>query len=362
MADVDGGILSAEALVEHGNVIGAAALNHGAVAALAGAVKQPLTQLGGGVGTLLHAGIRLVIVVGQSLQVLAGLVASQDLLSQSLGGFLGSGFLFLGGLHGLAIGVSGGGGSTQNGNGLIGHAVVAVLVSLVSGVQLGIGVLQAVDVRSDIVAVLDNAHQLLGKDLLAHEGAVGGGEIVFQTVAVGGSGGLQGLQRGIILGLDVIGIGVSFRGGLLLQLLHGGHLLRGLVQEVVMPGGTGLGAQHAGGGLVHGLALQGCAGAQAQVAGDVIVVVHEVVVAVPVIELHLGGGVLLTVDGHGGGVLGDDVGTPHNGDHHSHCEQHADQGVQAVAAFFFLLPGLLLHGLGIHITGSGLLLTELLFS
>ena len=43
-------------------------------------------------------------------------------------------------------------------------------------------------------------------------------------------------------------------------------------------------------------------------------------------------------------------------------EYNTGHGVQAVTALFLLAAGLRLNGLGVHVAGYGLLLTELLFS
>ena len=79
-------------------------------------------------------------------------------------------------------------------------------------------------------------------------------------------------------------------------------------------------------------------------------------------SIHLSGGVLLAVDGGGSGRLGDDIGSPDDGDDRDHQKHHADGAVQEIgAARLFALLGLL-GGLGIGPAGAHLLLPGLLFS
>ncbi len=362
MADADGvGVLQIT-LVEHGHIVVVADLQHVGIAALAGVVIEPVADdavIVAGVPGIVIGG--LFVGSGGSFQRGAALVGGQDLVGRSLGGLLGSGGFLVGGLDGVAVGIGGGFGGAADHHILPGDPVIGLGIGLVSVLDLRVRIGQAVGIGAGVGLILQGAQQLLAVDLLGH----GAAQVLLKVLVDGGAaahgGILQGLHGVLVLGLHACGILIAgFLGGLQAVLDHG-HLLDGVVHHVVVPGGAFLHAQHGRGGGVDGLVLQGGVGVQSQIADEVGVVLQEAAVNALIIEVDLSGGVLLTVDGDGGGGAGNDVGPPDQADHHGHQEQHADDAVEQVAALFSLLLLQLLKGLGIGAAGDRVL-PELFFS
>ena len=364
VADVHGLGLIPVALVEADHVVAAGILvkKNGGVIGLTALVEEPVHKGAVRVAGLVVGGVvGLVVGLRQLGEDTAGLILLIETVGQGLGGLQRGGGLLLGGGHGVAVGVGGGGGLAGDGDHLIVDVVIAVGVLGVLGVQLisGIGESRLIGVRIVLgqdgifhqLFIGGHVHQLAVDELqiaLGLEiGALGG------VIAVGA--GLQGLHGGVEVCLHgIVPLHALFlRGGA--EGLDGGHLLCGLIQEVVIPGAAVVG---------HGalLVLQALAGVQSEVGEVIVIVADEALVAVDVVVLGLGGGVVFAVDGNGGDVPLGDAGLPDQGDDGDDHEGDGDQEIDGIAALG--LPVLLgfLGGLGIRIAGALLLLANFLFS
>ena len=364
VTDIHGLDLVPVALVEADHVVGAGALveEDVGVAGLTGAVKEPVHENAVGVAGLVVAGVAgLVVALGQLGQQAALLILGIEAVGQGLGLLQGGSGLLLGGIDGVAIGIRGGGGFAGDGDHLVVDVVIVVGVGGVLAVQLVGGVGEAVLIVVHIVLGQDGVlHQLLIGGH-AHELAVDELQVALgaearalgAVVAVGA--GLQGLHGGVIVRLHgLVPAHAGFLGGLA-QGLDGGHLLGGLIEEVVIPGAAVVG---------HGalLLLKALAGVQAEVGEVIVVVADEALVVVDVVVLGLGGGVVLPVDGDGGDVPLGDAGLPDQGDDAHHHESDGHQQVDGVAALFLLALLGFLGGLGIGVASAFLLLANFLFS
>ena len=120
----------------------------------------------------------------------------------------------------------------------------------------------------------------------------------------------------------------------------------GVIHHVIKPGGALLHAHHGCGRGVDGLIFQGGAGVQSQIADEIRIAAQKAAVDILIIEVHLGGAVLLSVNGHGGGGAVDNAGFPNQRHHGQHHKYHGNQTVQEIAALFRLLLFNLHGGLG----------------
>ena len=348
----------------HIAVAGALILQHGGVAGLPGVVKHPLRQGGGAVREVVRGSVGggALILGRRILQRGAGLIGGVDGVGSGLGGGHGLRLHLLGHLDLIALLVAGGSGPVDP-DILAVHHVIGGEVGLIGGLQLVAGVGQAVPIVLEVGGGQQAAAGLLLVDALGHGAAVDQAQVLLLRVAVGAGGGGQGLQRRVQLRLHIVVPGEAVGLGGVAHGMDAGELLQRPVGEVVVPGLAllSVGDEHHGGGG-DGLVLQGGVGVQADHAEEAVVVVEEVLVVVLEIVIHLSGGVLLAVDGGGSGRLGDDIGSPDDGDDRDHQKHHADGAVQEIgAARLFALLGLL-GGLGIGPAGAHLLLPGLLFS
>ena len=360
VADVHGLVLLAATAVEQAHIVAGTHFQDLRVAVLTGVIEEPVTHNAvriSGVSSVVIGG--LFVIAGNGL---SAVVCGQDLFCGGLGSLLGGSLLLVGGLNGVAVGIRGGIGSAADDHILPGSLVVGLGICLISGFQFLIGVGQAVRIALGISLILQHPQDLLVVDLLRHDGAQISLEICLYGHAGGFRGGLQGVQGVLVLLLHAGGELIPIFLGLLQTPLDHGHLLDCVVHDIIMPGGAFLHAQHGSGGGVHRLALQGGVGVQAQIADEIGVALQEAAVDILIIEIHLGGTVLFTVNGQGRGVAGDNVGSPEEaGNYHQH-EQYGDDAVQNVAALFSLLFFQILFCLGIYIAGGRLILPELFFS
>ena len=85
---------------------GGVAVHHGGVAGLAALLEAPVDIGQGAVGALVHLGVGgVVVLLGLALQIRTGVVGVQDGLGGLLGGAHSGGFLLIGGLNSVAVGV-----------------------------------------------------------------------------------------------------------------------------------------------------------------------------------------------------------------------------------------------------------------
>ena len=346
MTDVGGGSLVQVAIQEPDHIVAAGGLEHIDVALSAGSVLQPVAVGGGeagsgqlsgaeGVGTVL-----LDIDVSQFGEVAAGLHVGHQLLSVGLGGLHSGGLLLLGGLHGVAILVGGGGGGAGQEGDLIGEGVDGILVLIVVGGVVLVGVGQSVPVGFLILGEHDGSLQAALIDAGGHVSAVNRPQVGGVGVA-GGDGGVLHIGNGGVIGLSAALRQLQGEAVLLGGVGEGGHLGQGVeggLHEVVVVGLSLL--------LVHILVLGVQAGVEVGQAGEphggILVVLIFLLIGAVVIVGNLTGGEVVAVDGNCGGAVLEEVGVPdkQRGDQDDH--HHANHPVQNGFALGGLrLPGLL---------------------
>ena len=320
VAEVYGGIGVVVAVQEHHNVAGAVlGLDGGGITGLAGGIQKPLAVSGG----------EAVAGVDQR----GGLGALVVLVHVGVEGFL------VGAVHGLGDGVHvqrtvrGGDVSVSD------HVQLAGMLGVV-GVKLGGGVFIAVVDGlgvggSNVVAVELRLQHLHGDAL-----AVAHVDILLQAgVAVEGPFRLEALHSLGVHGFVFLGENEAGLLGGLVQELDLSHGVHGGLQEIVTPG-------HA----VHIILIaQRLGGIKEHAGGHVIIVrVIEVHVAGGVVVVQLRGGVILTVDGHGGDMTGSPGGVQDQKDGQDQNNASADDGVfdvgfAAVCGGLGLCGGALVH-------------------
>ena len=361
MAHVHGVVVVAAAAVEQDHIVVVAALDEGQITLLTLLVEHPLGDGVAAVGTGGTVGVGAVIVV-------AGGLLHQKTVADSLqsgvgiggGSLLGGGVLLVGGLHGVAVGILGGVGSTLEVDVLVVGHVEVVLVLVIVGLHFLVGVGEAVDVVLLIVGgqkgVLQDALEGGHRHVIAvHQLQVSAGGVA-GLLGVGG----EGLHGAVHFLLHIVVEGHALLGGALLQ--HGqlNETLLGGVTEVGVPGHVLADTQHHLGGVVQALLRQGGILVNAVETG--ILGVDDTVIGIVIVVADLGGGIGLALHRDGGGATLDDVGVPHhqtNGDHH---KGDGDDGIEPVGAALLGLLLSLTGSLGVCDAAGGDLLPVLLFS
>ena len=352
-------VLIPEAAAEGDHIVGRTGLilHHGGVAGLAGRIEQPLAQ---SVGEISHAGgvgvVGILVGLRQGLQALTGLEGGVHGVGLFLGLGHGVGLHLVGDLHGVAVGIGGGHGAADA-HALIGHLVIGIGIFIVGGSEVVQGIGQAVAVFGSVSLGQHGGFQLLGEDALRHQAAIGHGQIMIEggVVAGGGHVVLQRLHGAVQFRLQLVRPGEAIGGRVIVEGLDGGHLLEGLIQEVVEPG---LAVFAAGISLVPQI-LRGVQAQEAEVVG---VLAPKALVYLLEVVIDFSGGVLFIPDGNSGSTLLDDLGLPGQGDNGHDDERHRDGSIDHVAALFRLALLCFAGGLGIGPVYAGRSLTGLLFS
>ncbi len=226
-------------LTERHHIIGRVVLvgQNGGVPGLTTAVKQPIHQHAGGIGTGLAIGIgHLVVVLGQIGHTLSGLETGVQLVRGLLGRFQRGGTLLLGGIHTVSVGIRGALGGAADADALIVHHIVGVPVGGVFGLQLLVRIGQAIVMALGKVAGQNHTLHLGLVNTAAHGCAVNLLEVFDNTQVGSGGSGFKRLVIGVKLCLHGVVPDVALFLRLVVQRVDGRHLVNRLADKIIKPG------------------------------------------------------------------------------------------------------------------------------
>ena len=337
-------VVAAAGVEEHGIVAALTIGGDGGVSLLTGIVKRPGQHIGSAVFSIADVRVGAFHILADGVERLTLRIAGESGLGLLLGLLEKLGLFF------VRCVVAGSGGEE---NVLNVGALIALGISVVSGLHLVGGVGQGVDIAAGIGLCQRHHADVALEDLLVDQRAADGLDVLRAGVT-GGSGGSVQIGKRILHGLLH---GLAAVKALGLRLLRkqgvGGHAGDGLIAEIVVPGAVVDGAA---------LLLERLGGVQT-ISAQIIGVLGDKAAVDGIVEVaHVGGRVGLVADGERVGLALDHLGI---GDRNNDADDHKDDGdgdVKGVGTAILRLLVLFTLCPGIDVTACQTFLAALLFS